>query len=66
MAKFKYVCAECGQDSLSYEASVIWNYKRQQYEIQDLLDYCYCTHCDQEARELIIKKLDLNTNITVL
>lgn len=66
MAKYKYVCDECGNEDLTYEANVIQNWRKQQYEINELLDYIYCYKCGNEVRESEIRIMNVNANTRII
>ena len=46
--KIKYVCKNCGSDSVGRDAFVDWNYETQQWEIANFAnDYGFCFKCSE-------------------
>lgn len=57
--RIKYVCASCGGDEMSWDATARWSEADQEFEMSgDVCDTSYCDDCGGEARE---KVLDLDT-----
>jgi DNA-directed RNA polymerase subunit RPC12/RpoP len=63
MRKYKYVCAECGSDDISFDAAVEWDTETQMF-LTDNTWGSYCRRCGEE--NIAIEKFLLNDNILVL
>jgi predicted RNA-binding Zn-ribbon protein involved in translation (DUF1610 family) len=44
--KYKYTCPHCGNDGVVFDAWVIWNPDKRDYEIENVFDNCYCNGCE--------------------
>ena len=54
---YKYVCARCGSDNVSCDATVRWNIEAQNWEISGVHDGDYCDDCEDTCR-LDVEELD--------
>jgi len=43
------ICSKCGSEYVSIDAIAVWNYDKQLWEIEDLLEYAYCDNCNDET-----------------
>lgn len=49
MLKKKIVCTRCGSDEVVKDAYAQWNVDKQNWEIQNLFDMCFCEVCEREC-----------------
>lgn len=60
MPRFKYVCAECGNASLSYDANAFWDEDLQKFVLDGLVgEDPYCPDCGDRVNE---EQVQINDN----
>lgn len=52
MTRYDFICAGCGSDKITVEASVQWNVDEQEWEICNIYnhDRGFCPDCEFEER----------------
>jgi hypothetical protein len=43
------ICADCGGEDVSRDASAAWNEETQQWELKSVFDAGYCEDCSEEV-----------------
>ena len=42
-------CSKCGSEDVVVDAYVKWNPEKDDWEIDNVFDYCFCNECEQEC-----------------
>ena len=63
--KVKYICKNCGSDSVGRDAFVDWNYEAQQWELANFInENGFCFQCSDETYLVEVVETEENHNDT--
>lgn len=48
MSRYRWVCPECGSDQIEVQATLVWNFGKQDWDVDDVaMDQDWCRDCKQ-------------------